>query len=341
MPDALPYNQLLSRVIAREDLSLDLAHSAFGQLMDGLWTEAQTGAFLAALAAKGETPSEIAGAALAMRQHVIPIDTHGCDVIDTCGTGGTGLGTFNISTAAALVAAACGAKVAKHGNRTNTRPSGSADVLLALGVNLDAAPDTVARCLDAANICFCYAIKHHPAMKYAVPVRKQLAVRTIFNVLGPLTNPAGAKRQVLGVFDARLTPTLASVLQTLGATRALVVHADDGLDDVSTTCSTSVSELSDGQIRHYRLCPDDFGLQRCGIDALLIRSADESAAAVREVLAGIKGPRRDIVLLNAATALYTAEKAPSIAAALPLTADAVDSGAARETLETLIRASHA
>ena len=334
-------SELLKTVLAGEHLTFEQAHAAFGEIMDGQWSEAQIAGLLVAMAAKGETTDEIAGAATAMREHVLPVDAAGLDVIDTCGTGGTGLRTFNVSTAAALVAAGCGAPVAKHGNRTNTRASGSADVLLALGVNLDAGPDTVAACLQAAGVCFCFAIKHHPAMKYAVPVRKQLAVRTIFNVLGPLTNPAGARRQVIGVFSADLTERIAEVLGKLGSRRAIVVHADDGLDELSTASETQVSELANGRITTRRVRPEDFGLARATIDDLLVDSPEQSARVIRDVLAGAPGPARDIVVLNAAAALVVADKAPTIPTAIPQAAAALDNGAAQHALESLIAASNA
>jgi len=336
----MPYNEILRNVISQRDLSREQAHLAFGQIMDGQWTEAQIGGFLAALATKGETSDEIAGAAQAMREHVVPIETAGADVIDTCGTGGTGLPTFNISTAAAIVAAAAGVKVAKHGNRTNTRASGSADVLVALGVNIEAAPAIVARCLLEANVCFCFAVKHHPAMKHAVPVRKQLGVRTIFNVLGPLTNPAGAKRQLLGVFDGSLAQRLAQVLAKLGAVRAMVVHAADGLDELSTISETTIADLRGGQVTTRCVRPEDFGLPRAKMDDLLVASPAESAAVIRDVLSGTKGPARDIVILNAAAALAVAEKTDAIAPGLDLAAKAIDQGAARGTLDQLISLSN-
>ena len=334
-------SELLKTVISGSDLTFDQAHQAFGQIMEGQWSEAQIGGFLVALAAKGETADEIAGAATAMREHVLPIDAGGEDVIDTCGTGGTGLRTFNVSTAAAMVAAGAGAKVAKHGNRTNTRPSGSAEVLLALGVNLEAGPDTIAKCLREANICFCFAIKHHPAMKYAVPVRKQLAVRTIFNVLGPLTNPAGARRQLMGVFAEDLAERIAEVLGKLGSTRAMVVHADDGLDELSTTAETRVCELRDGKVASRRVSPEDFALERAKMDDLLVDSPEQSAAVIRGVLGGRKGPARDIVVLNAAAALVVADLADSIPAGMKLAADAIDQGAATRAMDKLIELSNA
>jgi anthranilate phosphoribosyltransferase len=261
-------------------------------------------------------------------------------VVDTCGTGGTGLSTFNISTAAAFVAAGAGAKVAKHGNRTNTRASGSADVLAALGVNLDASPDVVAQCLAEAGVCFCFAVKCHPAMKYAVPVRKALATRTIFNVLGPLTNPAGARRQLMGVFSEGLTETIAETLGKLGAVRAIVVHAEDGLDELSTTADTKVSEWADGKVTTRKVRPEDFGLRRAKMDDLLVTSVEQSAAVVREVLAGGKGPRRDIVVLNAAATLAAAGIAKDIPAGLDLAEKSIGSSAAHEAMEKLIAVSN-
>jgi len=335
------YSTILKQVMAGEDLSRQQTHGAFGQIMDGAWSEAQIAGLLVALAAKGETPEEIAGAAQAMREHVLPIDTGGADVIDTCGTGGTGLSTLNVSTAAAIVAAGAGVKVAKHGNRTNTRASGSADVLKALGVNLDADQDTVARCLTEANVCFCFAVRCHPSMKHAVPVRKALGVRTIFNVLGPLTNPAGARRQVIGVFDAALTETIAEVLAALGARRAMVVHADDGLDEISITAATRISELTDGKIATRTVQPADFGIAPGSLADLTIGSAEESAEILRHVLAGQAGPARDIVTINAAAALTVADRAADIAEAMPIAAEAIDSGAAAAALEKLIEISNA
>ena len=335
------YSDLLRTVLAGEDLTGEQAHGAFGQIMDGAWSEAQIAGMLAALAAKGETPGEIAGAARAMREHVVRIDAGGQDVIDTCGTGGTGLRTFNVSTAAALVAAGAGVKVAKHGNRTHTRASGSADVLLALGVNIDAEPAAVSRCLTEAGCCFCFAVRCHPAMKYAVPVRKALGVRTIFNVLGPLTNPAGAERQLMGVFDGELTETIAEVLRELGSVRAMVVHAEDGLDEVSTTSPTKISELRDGEIATRTVAPEDFGLARATMDDLLVDSPEQSAETIRTVLSGVAGPARDMVVLNAAAALAVAGRADNIAACIPIAKQSIDDGAARAALEKLVAVSNA
>ena len=336
----LSYSEILGGVIGGADLTREQAYRAFGQIMDGQLTEAQVAGLLVALAAKGHAVDEITGAAMAMREHAVRIDAGGADVIDTCGTGGTGLSTFNISTAAAMVCAGAGATVAKHGNRTNTRASGSANVLTALGVNLDADPACVGRCLAQAGVGFCFAVKCHPAMKYAVPVRKQLAVRTIFNVLGPLTNPAGARRQLMGVYDAALTEPIASVLGQLGAVRAMVVHADDGLDEISTTSETQVSEFADGQVTTRKIKPEDFGLARAAMADLLIDSAEASAEVIRGVLAGQAGAPRDIVLLNAAAALAIAGLADDMAAGIPQAAESIDSGAAAAALEKLVAISN-
>jgi anthranilate phosphoribosyltransferase len=332
--------ELLRIVMAGGDLTDEQTHQAFCQIMDGQWSEAQTAGLLVALAMKGETTDEIAGAARAMREHVVPIDTGGRDVIDTCGTGGTGLSTLNVSTGAALIVAGAGGVVAKHGNRTNTRASGSADVLKALGVNIDADPQTVAHCLAEANVGFCFAVRCHPAMKYAAPVRKSLGVRTIFNVLGPLTNPAGAKRQLMGVFSPDLTETIAAVLGRLGATRAMVVCSKDGLDEIAITAPTRVSEFRDGRVRTRTIRPEDFGLTRATLDDLAVDSAEQSAEVIRRVLAGQPGPARDILVLNAAAALTVAELAKDIPAGMHLAAESIDSGRAAKALEKLVAISN-
>ncbi len=339
MSDTLKPSDVLRTVMAGQDLTREQTHAAFGQIMAGEWAPAQISALLVALAVKGECVEEIAGAAQAMRDHVVPIDTAGLSVIDTCGTGGTGLSTFNISTAAAMVAAGAGAHVAKHGNRTNTRASGSANVLEALGVNLDASPETVSACLAEAGVCFCFAIHHHPAMRHAGPVRKALGVRTVFNILGPLTNPAGARGQVMGLFRADLTETIANVLGLLGCEHALVVHAADGLDELSTTAETKISELRGGKVVTQTVQPEDFDLERGSFTDLLVDSAEESAQVVRDVLGGKRGPARDIVLLNAAAALYVAGLTEDIASAIPLAEKSIDTGGGAAALEKLVATS--
>ncbi|MDP7290431.1 MAG: anthranilate phosphoribosyltransferase [Phycisphaerae bacterium] len=336
--DKFVYSELLSRVVAGSDLSREQAYWAFMQIMGGQWTPAQIAAVLTALAAKGETVDEITAAAQAMRDHAVKIDTAGLDVIDTCGTGGTGLKTFNISTTAALVRAGAGAKVAKHGNRTNTRSSGSADVLEALGVNLDAGETAVAESLKQAGVCFCYARLCHPAMKHAGPIRRELGVRTIFNVLGPLTNPAGAKRQLMGVFSDALTEPIANVLANLGAERVMVVHAADGLDEISTTSETRISQFDGEKVTTKTITPEEFGVARANMDDLLIDSPEASADVIRTILGGQSGPARDIVLLNAAAGLFVAGKADDMQAGLAMAAESIDSGAAAGALEKLIAA---
>jgi len=333
------YSELLQVVLGGEHLTRPQTHWAFGQIMDGAWSEAQIAGLLVALAARKEGVEEIAGAAEAMREHVLRIDTGGADVIDTCGTGGTHLSTLNVSTAVALVLAGGGVKVAKHGNRTNTRASGSADVLTALGVNINADADVVARCLAEANVCFCFAVRCHPAMKYAMPVRKALGVRTIFNLLGPLTNPAGAKRQLMGVFDADLTETIAAVLGALGSEHAMVVHAADGLDEISCTCETKVSQWRAGRVSTRTIAPEDFGMKRSSMSDLLVASPEESAAAIGNVLAGKRGPARDIVLLNAGAAFVVADRAADMPEGIVMAAESIDSGTATEALAKLIAVS--
>jgi anthranilate phosphoribosyltransferase len=334
------FSGLLATLLAGRPMGREETRWAFGQLMDGAWSEGRIAGLLVALAAKGETRDELAGAAEAMRHRVTPIDAGGADVIDTCGTGGSGISTFNVSTAAAIVAAGAGVRVAKHGNRTNARASGSADVLAALGVNLDASPPAVSRCLREAGVGFCFAQKLHPAMKHAAPVRKALGVRTIFNLLGPLTNPAGAKRQLLGVAGAGRTELIAEVLGALGSVRAMVVHAEDGLDELSTASVTTISELHAGRVATSSVKAEDFGLPRARLDDLLVKSAHESADVIRGVLSGRRGPARDIVVLNAAAAIAVAGRAESIREALPAAQAAIDSKAAAAALEKLIRFSH-
>jgi anthranilate phosphoribosyltransferase len=330
--------EILSR---RNDLTHEQAHAIFTELMDGKLSEAQIAGFLMALAVKGERVAEIAGAAQAMREHAVRIDTDGLDVLDIVGTGGTGLKTFNISTTTCFVAAGAGAKVAKHGNVTNSRPSGAANVLSALGVNIDAPPTVVSRCIAEAGVGFCFARLLHPAMKFAAPVRKQLAVRTIFNVLGPLTNPAGARRLLMGTFSDEWTEPLSEVLGRLGATRAWVVHAADGLDEISITSPTRVSDYRDGVANSRTIRPEDFGLKRARLEDIAADSPETSARTLRTVLDGMKGPARDIVLLNAAAALVVADLAGDMEEGLKLAQRSIDSGAARQALKDLIRISNA
>lgn len=331
---------ILLKLCRREDLTRSEAREAFGHIMSGAASDAQIGGLLVGLAAKGTTVDELVGAASVMREKVIPI---GCDdldvVVDTCGTGGTVRSTFNISTAAALIAAGAGVKVVKHGNRSASSLTGSADVLEQLGVKLEASPAQLRRCLDEAHICFAFARAHHPAMKHVSAARSALAIPTIFNVLGPLTNPGRARHQLLGVFSPELTDRLASVLRELGSERAWVVHAEDGLDELSTLGPTRVSELQAGEIRTWRLDPRDVGLPYARLSDLQVRSAAESAEVIRQILAGQAGPARDIALLNAAAAMVVAGRSATLDAALKTAAESIDAGAAKKSLEALVRCS--
>ena len=336
---------ILLKLCRREDLTRAEARDAFLHIMSGEAGEAQIGGLLVGLAAKGTTVEELVGAAQVMREKVVPVsfgDGDDCGVIlDTCGTGGDVRGTFNISTAAALVVAAAGVKVVKHGNRSASSKSGSADVLEKLGVKVEVKPELVQRCLDEAGFCFAFARAHHPAMKFVAASRTALGIPTIFNLLGPLTNPGKARHQLLGVFAPELTDRLATVLRELGSERAWVVHADDGLDELSTLGPTRVSELMNGEVRTWSLDPADLGLPYARLSDLQVHSADESADRIGQLLAGKAGPVRDIVALNAAAALVVAGKAADLAQALRLAGEAIDGGRAKRTLEALVRCSNA
>ncbi len=330
--------QLLKQVVAGQHLSRDQAAAAFEEIMSGTADSVATAGLLAAMATKGETVDEIVGAAQAMRQRMRRVQ---CDpeAVDTCGTGGDGISTFNVSTTAAIIAAAAGVTVAKHGNCTNTRASGSAEVLEALGVNLDADVATVERCLRETKVGFLYARALHPAMKHAAPLRSALGIRTIFNLLGPLSNPAAVRRQVLGVPRPQLTELLAGVLRELGASQAWVVHGSDGLCDLTITGDTRVSELRGGEIRTLEVAPEDCGLTRAKLDDIRADSAAASAEAVRGILAGDRGPRRDHALLNAGAAVLVAGRANDLRDGVDQAAQAVDSGKAAATLAALVEIS--
>ena len=309
--------------------------------MSGGATPAQIGGFLVALRLKGETADEIAGCAEAMREHVLHVRPQRRDLVDIVGTGGDGANTFNISTAAALVAAAAGAGVAKHGNRSVSSRSGSADVLEALGFELEQAPERIARSIDELGFGFLFAPTHHPAMRHAAPVRQELAARTVFNVLGPLTNPAGARAQVVGVYAPELVRTIAEVLAQLGARRAFVVHGAGGMDELSPLGPNFVCEVVDGGVRKREIDPLELGVPRCDPGELRGGSPGENAAAIRAVFEGENGGRRSAVLLNAAGAIAAAGHASDLREGLGLAQDAVDSGAAATRLEELIRFSQA
>ncbi len=325
----------LERVIAGESLGRDEMEELMGRLMDGELSEPLKAALLAALATKGETVAEIAGAAAAMRRRVIAIPHRRERVVDTCGTGGDGKGTFNISTAAALVAAAAGAPVAKHGNRSVSSRSGSADVLAALGVEIETSPERAAASLEEIGIAFLFAPALHPAMREVVPVRRALGVRTIFNLLGPLTNPAGARRQVVGVYSAGLVERVAGVLAELGAERALVVHGEDGLDEITTTGVTRIGEVRDGAVRTWSLDPGTLGIARAAPEDLAGGDPEDNARAMERLLAGEPGPLADVVALNAAAALEVGGIAGDLASGLELARAAIASGAAGRKLEEL------
>lgn len=333
--------EAIKDLIAGADLSRARTRAAMDQIMSGQATDAQIGAFLVALRIKGETVDEIAGCAEVMREKATPIATTRPDLIDTCGTGGDGSGTFNISTAVAFVACGAGLAVAKHGNRSISSHCGSADVLDALGVNVEASPEKVGECIDEVGIGFLFAVALHGAMKHAIGPRRELATRTVFNVLGPLTNPAGAKRQLLGVYDGALTEALAGVLGQLGSERALVVHGSDGLDEITLTGPTQVSELRDGQVSTRQIDPRDFGLQRVPAEALQGGDAAYNARILREVLDGREGPRLDVVLINAAAAIAVGGRAEDMTAGLELARASIDSGRARQALERLVEVSNA
>ena len=325
----------VSKLIDHQDLSEDDAQAVIGALMRGEATHEQSAALLTAWRDKGVTADELSGAALAMRASAAKIVVPPGILVDTCGTGGDGLGTFNISTAAALLAAGSGTRVAKHGNRGVTSGCGSADVLMALGVKVDVEPIVVSRCLDVVGFGFLYAPRFHPAMRHVAPVRQQLGFRTIFNLLGPLTNPAGVTHQVVGVADAGLADVMGRVLQRLGTRHALVVHGADGLDEVSTTGPTRVVEIVDGRTASYTITPEQFGFSRTSLDRLRGGEPAICAQIVRGVLEGSPGPYRDAVLLNAGCALYVAEAAADIDGGVAMARRTLDGGRALSTLEAL------
>jgi anthranilate phosphoribosyltransferase len=337
-------NEIVTRAIdavcAGDHLTADHAAAVLAEIMEGRTGEVQTGAFLIALRAKGETVPELVGLARTMRSLATPVATSRVDLVDTAGTGG-GPSTFNVSTTAALVAAAAGCAVAKHGNRSNTSKCGSADLLETLGVRIELEPDEVARCIDEVGFGFMFAPRHHRAMAHVVPARKELGVRTIFNFLGPLTNPAGAQRQLLGVSDRHYQETIAEALVGLGSVRAMVVSAEDGVDELSISARTRVIEVADGRTEERFVEPGDFGLAEADLEAVAGGTPEENAAASRAVLGGEAGPRRDLVLLNAGAAIYVGDLADGLAAGVEKAAAAIDSGAAAELLSRLISATAA
>lgn len=330
------YKDVLQQLLNRQDLTHAQMLDVMRQVMQGELTQAQIAGLLIGLRMKGETVEEISAAAQVMRELSTKVEIRDtAHLVDTCGTGGDGIQTFNVSTVSAFVAAAAGAKVAKHGGRSVSSTCGSADVLEALGVSVNLSPRQVAEAVDRIGIGFMFAPNHHSAMKHAAPVRRELGVRTLFNLLGPMTNPAGAKRQVMGVFHKDLTGLLARVLQRLGSEHVMVVHGADGMDEISFTGDTYVAELKDGEVREYVINPARFGMPVQEVQTIRIKDAAESKAMVLAVLAGKTGPARDIVLLNAGAAIYVSGVADSIEAGIAKAADVIDTGAAMKKLDQL------
>jgi anthranilate phosphoribosyltransferase len=339
--------EAVRRLVERRDLSRIEAAAAMDAIMSGAATNAQIAAFLTALRMKGETVEELIGFAQVMRQKVVRIRTRGDEVaaltgtdremlIDTCGTGGDATGTFNVSTATAFVVAGAGLRVAKHGNRSVSSLCGSADVVEALGISLELPPPRVSRCLDEVGLGFLYAPLLHTAMKHVMPARREMGIRTVFNMLGPLTNPAGANAQIIGVYAAALTEPLARVLAELGTVRAFVVHGADNLDEISNTGESQLSEVRDGTVRTFTVRPEDFGMPRAAIADLRGGDREQNAQIIRALLEGEPGPRRDIVLMNAAAALVAGGKARDLKDGVGLAAQSIDSGAARDKLQALV-----
>jgi anthranilate phosphoribosyltransferase len=342
--------EAISKIVRLQNLTEDEASKAMTEIMSGEATEAQIGSFVTALRMKGETTDEITGCAKVMRKFATPIrvksfvdidreDINEDDetIIDTCGTGGDGTCTFNVSTATAFVVAACGLRVAKHGNRSVSSMCGSADVLEALGVNLNVTPEKVEECLSKIGIGFLFAPSLHGAMKYAIGPRRQIGIRTIFNILGPLTNPAGATAQVLGVYDEKLVEVIANVLKNLGTARAWVVHGENAPDEITISSDTTVAELNKGKVSVFKVNPADYGITKAYIPDIKGGSAIDNAITIRRILGGETGPKRDIVLLNAAAGLYVGGKAKDIKEGLKIAEEAIDSGRAKERLELLIK----
>ena len=334
--------EAIIKIVNKEDLSFDEAYTVMNEIMNGETTPTQNAAFLAALStksAKAETTGEIAGCAKAMREHATPVDTD-FDLFEIVGTGGDNAGSFNISTTSAIVAAAGGMKVSKHGNRAASSKCGTADCLEALGVNIDEDPAKCRELLEKVGICFFFAQKYHNSMKYVGAIRKELGFRTVFNILGPLTNPAHPKRQLLGVYDEYLIEPLAKVLMELGVKRGMVVYGTDKLDEISLSAPTKVCEIKDGSLHTYEIKPEDFGLSRCKKEDLAGGDPKENAATTLSILNGEKGAKRDAVLLNAGAALYIGEKAKSMQEGINLAARLIDSKKALKVLEDFIKVSN-
>ena len=334
--------EAIVKIVNKEDLTYDEAYAVMNEIMNGETSPTQNAAFLSALStksARAETKDEIAGCAAAMREHATPVET-GMDVFEIVGTGGDNAGSFNISTTSALVAAAGGMKVAKHGNRAASSLCGTADCLEALGVNIRQNPEKSVELLNEVGMCFFFAQEYHSSMKYVGAIRKELGFRTVFNILGPLTNPARPNMQLLGVYDEYLVTPLAQVLVSLGVKRGMVVYGQDKLDEISMSAPTTVCEIRDGWFKTYVITPEDFGFTRCTKDELKGGTPEENAAITREILKGVKGPKREAVLMNAGASLYIGGKADSFADGIKLAAELIDSGKAVKTLEKFIEVSN-
>jgi anthranilate phosphoribosyltransferase len=331
--------EAILKLAKKQDLTYAEAEAVMNEIMDGEATDVQKSAYLTALAMKGETIDEITGSAVGMREHCVKL-LHDMDVLEIVGTGGDGANSFNISTTSALVISAAGIPVAKHGNRAASSKSGAADVLEALGVNIKIAPARSTELLKKINICFLFAQNYHVAMRFVGPIRKELGIRTIFNILGPLANPAGANMELMGVYSADLVEPLARVLANLGVKRALVVFGIDGLDEISMSAPTKVCEVKDGTFTSYEIKPEDFGFKRCSKDDLVGGTPEENAQITRDILDGKRGPKRDAVLMNSGAAIYMAGKADSIAAGIEMAKEIIDSGKAKEQLEKFIELSN-
>ncbi|MGM9522473.1 MAG: anthranilate phosphoribosyltransferase [Oscillospiraceae bacterium] len=333
--------EAIVKIVDKQDLTYDEAYAVMNEIMSGETSQTQNAAFLAALSTKSagaETIYEISGCAAAMRDHAVKVE-HGMDVLEIVGTGGDGAGSFNISTTSAIVTAAGGVKVAKHGNRAASSKCGAADCLEALGVNIDLEPEKCVELLKSVGMCFFFAQKYHTSMKYVGAIRRELGIRTVFNILGPLTNPASPSMQLLGVYAEYLIEPLAKVLTSLGVKRGMVVYGQDKLDEISMSAPTSVCDFSGGDYKRYNICPEDFGLKRCDKSELAGGTPEENAAITRRILSGDKGAKRDAVLMNSGAALYIAGKAGTLADGVRLAAGLIDSGKAAETLDKLITAS--
>ena len=334
--------EAIVKIVSKEDLTYEEAYTVMNEIMSGETTPTQNAAFLASLStksARAETTAEIAGCAAAMREKATPVDA-GPDLFEIVGTGGDNAHSFNISTTSALVAAAGGMRVAKHGNRAASSKCGTADCLEALGVNIDQSPDKCRQLLDEVGMCFFFAQKYHTSMKYVGAIRKELGFRTVFNILGPLTNPGHPSMQLLGVYDEYLVQPLAQVLMNLGVKKGMVVYGQDKLDEISLSAPTTVCEFKDGWMKNYVITPEQFGLQRCTKQDLVGGTPAENAGITKAILSGEKGPKRDAVLMNAGAALYIGGKAESLAEGIKLAAEIIDSGKAMTTLEKLISVSN-